>query len=138
MRTSPQLQEKFSGQILIPAGKFMMGSPATGNDEYPQHEVEITRLFYIGMFDVTQAEYERVTGNNPSFFSAKGGGKGKVPPDTSHHPVETVSWGEAANFCRKLSELPGGEASRASLSSAYRGRVGICVPRRDNDGLSRR
>ncbi len=76
-------------------------------DEVPQHEVEITQPFYMGMFDVTQAEYERVMGNNPSYFSDKGGGKVKVgAADTSRFPVETVSWDDAVQFCRKLTELP--------------------------------
>ena len=46
-------------------------------------------------------------GNNPSWFSATGGGKDKVAGmDTSRFPVEHVSWEEAVDFCRKLSELP--------------------------------
>ena len=58
--------------VLIPAGSFMMGGlPEEGgyhqnNEE--QHEVEITQPFYMGMYTVTQAEYQRVMGNNPSFF----------------------------------------------------------------------
>ena len=52
----------------IPAGTFQMGSPdGTGNeDEHPQHEVRITRPFYLGVTEVTQAQYEAVMGNNPS------------------------------------------------------------------------
>jgi formylglycine-generating enzyme required for sulfatase activity len=90
---------------LIPAGEFLMGSPHSDSDafsgEKPQHRVQITRPFYLGMYEVTQAEYERVMGTNPSNFSTA-----KVGQDTSQHPVERVTWEDAVEFCRKLSELP--------------------------------
>ena len=113
----PGIQDKDGKQItnsigmklvLIPAGKFMMGSPDSEKDretdEGPQHEVEITRPFYMGVYLVTQAEYERVMGKNPSFFSAAGGGVKDM--DTTRFPVEMVSWNDAVEFCRKLSQLP--------------------------------
>jgi formylglycine-generating enzyme required for sulfatase activity len=92
---------------LIPAGKFMMGSPDSeqGRDskegpqrvgnEGPQHEVVITKPFYMGATEVTQAQYEAVMGTNPSKF------KGPM------NPVEMVSWHEAVEFCRRLSEKTG-------------------------------
>ena len=95
---------------LIPAGKFIMGSPKDEKDRWydeEQHEVSITKPFYLGVYVVTQAEYEKVMGNNPSYFSPKGGGKDKVKDmDTGQFPVETVSWDDAVAFCKKLSELP--------------------------------
>ena len=101
------------GQIKlkrIPAGTFQMGSPAGegSEDEHPQHEVRITRPFYLGVTEVSQAQYEAVMGNNPSDFSAAGGGKDKVAgQSTGELPVETVSWLDAVKFCNKLSELEG-------------------------------
>jgi formylglycine-generating enzyme required for sulfatase activity len=97
--------------VLIPAGKFTMGSPAKEedriDDEGPQHEVEITRPFYLGIYPVTQGQWKQVMGNNPSWFSANGKGKGEVVGlDTSDFPVETVSWNDAVAFCKKVSELP--------------------------------
>ncbi len=97
---------------LIPAGEFMMGSADDDKDasdnEKPQHRVRITRPFYLGVYEVTQAQYETVTGSNPSHFSANGGGRGKVAgQSTERHPVERVSWLEAVEFCNKLSELEG-------------------------------
>ncbi len=95
---------------LIPAGKFLMGSPKdeegrSSNEE--QHEVSITKPFYLGVDVVTQAEYEKVMGNNPSWFSAKGDGRDDVKDmDTGQFPVESVSWDDAVAFCKKLSELP--------------------------------
>ena len=87
-----------------------MGSPdGAGYDgEHPQHEVRITRPFYLGIHEVTQAQYESVMGNNPSYFSAAGGGKDKVAgQSTGELPVETVSWLDAVKFCNKLSEMEG-------------------------------
>jgi formylglycine-generating enzyme required for sulfatase activity len=87
---------------FIPAGKFMMGSPASEeerNAEEVQHEVTITKPFYLGVTLVTQAQFDKVMGKNPSFFHAKGGGG----PD---HPVDQVLWTDAGEFCQKLSALP--------------------------------
>src|SRR5436190_13477298 len=64
--------------VRIPAGKFKMGSPTEEKgrslNEGPQHEVEITRPFYMGIYEVTQEEYEKVMGKNPSHFAASGRG----------------------------------------------------------------
>ncbi len=96
--------------VLIPAGKFLMGSPKDEKERFHgevQHEVSITKPFNLGVYMVTQAEYEKVMGNNPSYFSPKGDGKDEVEDmDTSHFPVEMVSWEDAIAFCKKLSELP--------------------------------
>ena len=96
--------------VLISAGKFMMGSPkeeAGRLDTEEQHEVEIMQPFYMGMYTVTQVEYEMVIGQNPSYFSATGDGKDKVAGmNTSRFPVEMVTWNDAVAFCRKLSQLP--------------------------------
>ncbi|NLX95392.1 MAG: SUMF1/EgtB/PvdO family nonheme iron enzyme, partial [Rhodopirellula sp.] len=85
---------------LIPAGTFLMGSPDGDSDawpgEKPQHLVRITKPFYLGVTEVTQEQYERVIGQNPSRF--------KGDPQ---RPVEMVSWEDAVAFCRKLSEQEG-------------------------------
>ena len=80
---------------LIPAGSFMMGSKNGFNNEKPTHKVTITKPFYIGMCPVTQAEYETVMGTNPSFFKG------------DNRPAEEVSWYDAKEFCRQLSEKEG-------------------------------
>jgi len=108
--------------------------------------VKITKQFSLGMYHVTQGEYEKVMGVNPSAVSAKqmdasafnpplpqaenkgrqGIGKG-VPAnrDTSRYPVDTVSWNDCVEFCRRLSALPSERA--AALRSAGRS---ISVPSR--------
>jgi formylglycine-generating enzyme required for sulfatase activity len=94
---------------LIPAGTFLMGSPPEekrrSKDE-EQHEVVITRPFYLGVNPVTQAQWQAVMGNNPSHFCTTGGGKDDVRGlDTSDLPVESVSWEDATEYLKKLSAL---------------------------------
>jgi formylglycine-generating enzyme required for sulfatase activity len=96
----------------IPAGEFLMGSPAdregAEDDEKPQHSVRITRDFYLGVYEVTQAQYKDVMDNNASWFSATGGGKDIVAGlSTDRHPVENVSWLDAVKFCNRLGAMEG-------------------------------
>jgi formylglycine-generating enzyme required for sulfatase activity len=85
----------------LPAGAFIMGSPTFETErqpcEGPQHSVEVTRPFYLGVYPVTQRQYEEVTGANPARFHPGNGG-------SPEHPVERVSWEEAVAFCRLLTE----------------------------------
>ena len=80
--------------VLIPAGKFKMGSPeseqARRNDE-KQYEVTLTKPFYMGKYEVTQEQWESVMGNNPS--SRTKGAK---------LPVTDVSWEDCQEFIKKL------------------------------------
>jgi formylglycine-generating enzyme required for sulfatase activity/tRNA A-37 threonylcarbamoyl transferase component Bud32 len=96
--------------VGIPAGTFWMGSPDNEKGRQPdehRHEVEITRSFYLGVCEVTQGQYEKVMGTNPSDFSATGGDRGKVAGlDTRSFPVEKVSWEDAVRFCEALGNLP--------------------------------
>jgi formylglycine-generating enzyme required for sulfatase activity/uncharacterized caspase-like protein len=112
---------------LIPAGEFLMGgdqSPdeivrvttASGGNteatyyanEQPQHRVCLTQSFYLGTYEVTQAEWRDVMGSNPSNFASTGFGKARVAGlDTSRCPVETVSWYDAIEFCNRLSQRDG-------------------------------
>jgi serine/threonine protein kinase/formylglycine-generating enzyme required for sulfatase activity len=108
---------------LIPPGEFMMGStPAEMDDalqaagenqlwqqfvksEGPQHRVILTQPIYLGVHEVTQQAYEAVMRKNPSHFAPTGPGKDAVSGmDTANHPVEQVSWNDAADFCARLSE----------------------------------
>ena len=89
--------------MLVPKGTFMMGSPESeqrreGNET--QHEVTISKDYYLGVYEVTQAEYQQVMNKNPSYF------QGAKIRDSSRHPVEQVSWNDAVEFCKRLSELP--------------------------------
>jgi len=97
---------------LIPAGEFMMGPSESDDDvredENPPHEVRITKPFYLGVYAVTQAEYEEVMGKNPSPFSKEGHFADRVSgEDTSHYPVHHVPWHDAVEFCKRLSTKEG-------------------------------
>jgi uncharacterized protein (TIGR02996 family) len=108
----PRLTNSIGMELaLIAPGAFLMGSPDSEADrmegEGPQHEVEISRAFYLGVYPVTQGQWRRVMGNNPSWFCPGGGGKDQVRGlDTRDFPVEWVSWEDAVSFCQQLSELP--------------------------------
>jgi formylglycine-generating enzyme required for sulfatase activity/serine/threonine protein kinase len=95
---------------LIPAGVFLMGSPESEpfrTTAEQLHPVRISRPFYMGIYEVTQGQYQKVTGHNPSCFSPTVAFKGKVGPlATSDFPVDQVSWEDAVAFCKKLSQLP--------------------------------
>lgn len=99
---------------LLPPGEFVMGSTSDEvaeamqhielNDqrrrdgiqsETPQHRVILTQPIYVGVNEVTQAEYENVMGANPSVLAKT--------EKSDNHPVDTVSWNDAAEFCVKLS-----------------------------------
>jgi formylglycine-generating enzyme required for sulfatase activity len=116
--TNSVYMENSIGMKLVPVkpGTFLMGSPESeeGHDGYEyQHEVEITRPFYVGVYEVTQEQYERVMGKNPSSFSSTGRGKAKVKGmDTRQFPVDFVTWEDAVEFCRQLSELPEEKSKR--------------------------
>ena len=95
--------------VLIPKGTFMMRScieeerieeeRASNNEE--QYQVTISKDYFLGVTEVTQGQYEQVMGTNPSRFQGN-----KVQVDRSNLPVEQVSWEDAVEFCKKLSDLP--------------------------------
>jgi uncharacterized protein (TIGR02996 family) len=112
---------------LIPPGTFRMGSPPResgrdGNDEKVR-EVTITRAFYLGVFPVTQRQYESVVGGNPSSFRHPGGSSVVLGMDTADFPVEMVSWPEAVAFCealeRREGRAPGGPPYRLPTDAEW-------------------
>ena len=81
-----------------PPGTFLMGSPKSekGRSEREiQHEVQLTKGFYVGVHPVTQSEYQAVMGTNSSYFKG------------TNLPVERVSWDDAQAFCTKVREQTG-------------------------------
>lgn len=98
--------------VQIPAGSFQMGTPMTGAvGEHPaeavEHPVRLTESYYLGIYEVTQAQYEAVTGANPSWYAPGGQGAADLnTEDTGDHPVENLSWDDAQRFCELLSALP--------------------------------
>ena len=85
---------------LIPAGSFMMGSNNGESDERPVHKVEITKPFYIGVYEVTQAQWKRVIDPNPVNYDSswfKG----------DDLPVDRAYWGSVQEFISKLNSKEG-------------------------------
>jgi formylglycine-generating enzyme required for sulfatase activity len=129
--------------VLIPAGSFMMGSAddAQGADENekPAHRVTISKPFYLGKYEVTQAQWEAVMGNNPSNFKGQ------------NNPVELVSWNDVQTFIERLNQKEGTKkyrlpteaeweyAARAGTTTAYsfgddKGSLGQYAWYKDNSG----
>jgi formylglycine-generating enzyme required for sulfatase activity len=109
--------------VLIPAGTFMMGADKNvedGNeDEFPRHQVSISNLFYLGVYEVTQRQWKALMDSNHSNFEG------------NDNPVEMVSWNEAQEFIRRLNQKEGHSryrlptdaeweySARAGSTSAY-------------------
>jgi len=105
--------------VLIPAGTFQMGSDEyTGEgDESPIHKVIFTHAFYLGKYEVTQAQWTQLTGTNPSRF--------KGP----NLPVETVSWHDCQKFLALFREKTSHAASLPTESQwEYACRAGTTTP----------
>ncbi|MCA8989873.1 MAG: formylglycine-generating enzyme family protein, partial [Planctomycetaceae bacterium] len=79
---------------LLPGGVFTMGSDSGNSDESPTHQVTLTKPFEIGVYEVTQEQFQIVMGTNPSKFEG------------DKNPVEMVSRNAAVRFCQKLSAMP--------------------------------
>jgi len=106
--------------VEVPGGTFMMGSPANeasrSNYEGPQHQVSVSG-FWMGKYEVTQAQYHAVMGSNPS--NSKG----------DNLPVEQVSWNDAVEFCERLSQKTGREYRLPSEAEwEYAARAGTTTP----------
>ena len=90
-------------------GAFQMGSPEDEEDRQDNetlHEVTLTSGYWLGKHPVTQAQWEKVMGDNPSHFKG------------ADRPVENVSWDEVTSFCEKLTELER-EAGRLPAGMSY-------------------
>lgn len=106
------VQEAPTNMVFIPPTTFTMGSRTNEQDrnvnEGPQTLVTLSRGFWIGKYEVTQAEYLQVTGTNPSVF-----------PGDLTRPVSSVSWPHATNYCYQLT-LQERAAGRIPAGSVYR------------------
>ncbi len=106
--------------VLIPAGTFEMGSAQGDKDERPVHTVTISKSFYLGKYEVTQAQWQAIMGSNPSLFQGD-----------ANRPVEQVWFDVVQDFIRKLNAKEGDGryrlpteaeweyAARAGTSTAY-------------------
>jgi formylglycine-generating enzyme required for sulfatase activity len=83
--------------VVIPAGSFEMGSNSGNSDAKPVHRAMIGKAFAIGQSEVTQGQWRAIMGNNPSRFTACG----------DNCPVEQVSWNDAQDYVRRISQKTG-------------------------------
>lgn len=90
--------------VLIPAGEFMMGAPSGEEDisgnKGPVHKITIEEPFYLGIFEVTQEQWRKVMGNNPSYFEG------------DELPVEKITWNDVQQFIDVLNEMEGTDKYR--------------------------
>jgi formylglycine-generating enzyme required for sulfatase activity len=104
-----RLSNNVSLEMLpVAAGSFTMGSPSSEPGRLyneAQHRVRITRSYWLGKYEVTQAQWEAVTGSNPSYFKG------------ASRPVERVTWNAAVEFCATLTEQ---ERAAGRLPAGYR------------------
>ncbi len=87
--------------VALPPGTYERGSAETeagrDRDEGPRHRVTLTRGFWLGRHEITQAQWTAVMGTNPAVF--------KQGPDAPRRPVESVSWDDCARFIARLNAL---------------------------------
>ncbi|KPA08759.1 protein containing Sulphatase-modifying factor [Candidatus Magnetomorum sp. HK-1] len=83
--------------VLIPSGSFMMGSPKNESERSDeiQHQVTLTQNYYMQITEVTQGQWQKVMGNNPSYFKDCG----------ASCPVENISWNDVQGFIKQLNKM---------------------------------
>ncbi len=95
--------------VLIPAGEFLMGSPDSDKDatprEMPQHQVRITKPFWLGMYQVTAGQFRKFV--EESKYNAGKAWQERVSMQTDDCPVVSVSWDDAKAFCEWLTRKEG-------------------------------
>jgi len=114
----------------MPAGRFSMGSPGIepgrSDHEGPQREVTITKGFWLQLHEVTQEQFQQVTGRTPSFFDKKrwsdhSGAWHRRPAENRNlRPVEQVTWYDAVAFCNALTALANSQEPSLGLQACYR------------------
>jgi formylglycine-generating enzyme required for sulfatase activity len=122
--------------VKIPSGSFMMGSPTSEKDrsgDEIQHQVTISKDFYLGKYEVTQAQWQAIMGSNPSNFKS------------DNLPVEQVNWDDTQEFIKKLNAKGEGTyrlpteaeweyAARAGTTGDYYGNIDSIAWYKDNSG----
>jgi formylglycine-generating enzyme required for sulfatase activity len=111
----PEIKKEITNSIgqkfvLIPAGEFQMGSPASEANrsaDETQHKVKITKSFYMQTTEVTQKQWQAVMGNNPSYFKG------------DDLPIKQVSWNDVQEFITKLNAQDKGKSYRLPTEAEW-------------------
>ena len=118
--------------VPIPAGAFVIGGRQGHADERPQSRVTIDRPFWIGQFEVTNAQFARFDSEHDSQVEPMHGyqfGIHGYPANRPDQPVVRVSWNEATAFCRRLSATTGRRFSLPTEAQwEYAARAGTATP----------
>jgi formylglycine-generating enzyme required for sulfatase activity len=108
-RLTPRLTNSIGMEfVLIPAGTFAMGAIDSYPDEQPVRTVRISQPFYLGKYEVTQAQWEAVMGYNPSAWRGQ-----------RQLPVEQVAWEDVQEFLRRLNAEEGGTRYRLPTEAEW-------------------
>ena len=105
--------------VLIPPGSFMMGSTNGNADEKPVHQVTISQAFYMGKYEVTQAQWQSVMGTTIHQQRDKVVGSYIIVGEGDNYPMYFVSWEEAMTFMRRLNELNDGYLYRLPTEAEW-------------------
>ncbi|MBC8177922.1 MAG: formylglycine-generating enzyme family protein [Desulfobacteraceae bacterium] len=116
----------------VPPGTFKMGSPTEERgrfDDETRHRVTLTKGFYLQTTEVTQGQWTRVMGDNPSNFDQCG----------SDCPVESVSWNDVQDFIQKINKMEGEDRYRLPTESEWEyacragSKLGYCFDSKEHD-----
>lgn len=102
-----QYMTKESGNMGIPVlsdSDYSLSEEFSKRDALPGFTVTVTNPYFIGKFEITQTQWKKVMGTNPSFFQ-----EGKVS-NADQHPVESITWKDVQAFIKKLNKLEKGKA----------------------------
>jgi len=106
----------------LPAPAYVVADEMARQAAQPGFTVTLNKPYYIGKFEITQAQWEKVMGQNPSFFKGD-----KVSDDASKHPVDNITWQDTQKFIQKLNTLDKGHRYRlpSEFEWEYAARAGV-------------
>lgn len=105
--------------VYVPPGSFMMGSNNGSSDEKPVHQVTISQPFYIGRYEVTQAQWQSVMGTTVQQQRDKANPSWLMRGEGDNYPMYYVSWEEAKSFVQRLNALNDGYVYRLPTEAEW-------------------